>query len=86
MTVNNRIVSVGMFEHVRAPNFLAFFNVVRDCLAKDSIALLHTIGRIAPPNVTNPLIAKYIFPGGYAPSLSEDTEVVHNARPLQCQT
>ena len=67
----DRIVSVGMFEHVGAPNFGTFFNVVRDRLAKDGVALIHTIGRTAPPNATNPWIARYIFPGGYVPSLSE---------------
>ena len=67
----DRIVSVGMFEHVGAPNFGTFFNVVRDRLADDGVALIHTIGRTAPPCATNPWIAKYIFPGGYVPSLSE---------------
>ncbi|MCU0904133.1 MAG: cyclopropane-fatty-acyl-phospholipid synthase family protein [Tabrizicola sp.] len=67
----DRIVSVGMFEHVGAPNFGTFFGVVRDCLTDDGVALIHTIGRTAPPNATNPWIAKYIFPGGYVPSLSE---------------
>ncbi len=67
----DRVVSVGMFEHVGAPNFGTFFNVVRDRLADDGVALIHTIGRTAPPNATNPWIAKYIFPGGYVPSLSE---------------
>lgn len=67
----DRIVSVGMFEHVGAPNFGTFFNGVRDRLAEDGVALIHTIGRMAPPTATNPWIAKYIFPGGYVPSLSE---------------
>jgi cyclopropane-fatty-acyl-phospholipid synthase len=67
----DRIVSVGMFEHVGAPNFETFFNVVRDRLTEDGVALIHTIGRTAPPNATNPWIARYIFPGGYVPSLSE---------------
>ncbi len=67
----DRIVSVGMFEHVGAPNFGTYFNVVRDRLAEDGVALIHTIGRTAPPAATNPWISKYIFPGGYVPSLSE---------------
>ena len=65
----DRIVSVGMFEHVGAPNFRTFFNVVRDRLTEDGVALLHAIGRTAPPNATNPWIAKYIFPGGYGECL-----------------
>jgi cyclopropane-fatty-acyl-phospholipid synthase len=67
----DRIVSVGMFEHVGAPYFDTFFAAVRDHLAPDGVALIHTIGRTAPPGATNPWIAKYIFPGGYVPSLSE---------------
>ncbi len=74
----DRIVSVGMFEHVGAPNFGTFFNVVRDRLTEDGVALIHTIGRTAPPNATNPWIAKYIFPGGYVPSLSEVAEAIQN--------
>ena len=74
----DRIVSVGMFEHVGAPNFRAFFNVLHDRLTEDGVALLHTIGRTAPPTSTNPWIAKYIFPGGYVPSLSEVAEAIQN--------
>lgn len=75
----DRIVSVGMFEHVGAPNFGTFFDVVRDRLATDGVALIHTIGRTAPPNATNPWIARYIFPGGYIPALSEMAEAIQNA-------
>lgn len=75
----DRIVSVGMFEHVGAPNFATFFNVVRECLTEDGVALIHTIGRTAPPHATNPWIAKYIFPGGYVPSISEVAEAIQNA-------
>jgi len=75
----DRIVSVGMFEHVGAPNFATFFNVLRDRLAEDGVALIHTIGRTAPPSATNPWIARYIFPGGYVPSLSEVAEAVQDA-------
>ena len=75
----DRIVSVGMFEHVGAPNFVTFFNIVRDRLAADGVALIHTIGRTAPPDATDPWIAKYIFPGGYVPSLSEMAEAIQDA-------
>lgn len=75
----DRVVSVGMFEHVGAPNFGTFFNVVRDRLVEDGVALIHTIGRTAPPNATNPWIARYIFPGGYVPSLSEVAEAIQDA-------
>ena len=67
----DRIVSVGMFEHVGLPQYPAFFNKARDLLAADGVMLLHTIGRLDGPGSTNPWIAKYIFPGGYAPALSE---------------
>ena len=67
----DRIVSVGMFEHVGVPHYQEFFATLRDRLADDGIALLHTIGRADGPAATNPWIAKYIFPGGYSPALSE---------------
>jgi len=67
----DRIVSVGMFEHVGAPHFQEFFDNVSRLLADDGVMLLHTIGRRDGPSVTNPFINKYIFPGGYSPSLSE---------------
>jgi cyclopropane-fatty-acyl-phospholipid synthase len=67
----DRIVSVGMFEHVGVPNYRTFFGKVRDLLTDDGIALIHTIGRTDPPSHTNPFIAKYIFPGGYIPAVSE---------------
>lgn len=72
----DRIVSVGMFEHVGAPNFKTFFRVVRDRLVEDGVALIHTIGRTGAPNATNPWLAKYIFPGGYIPSLSEVAKAI----------
>ncbi|HYW76681.1 MAG TPA: cyclopropane-fatty-acyl-phospholipid synthase family protein [Gammaproteobacteria bacterium] len=65
------VVSVGMFEHVGRPQYQVFFNKVFDLLKDDGRALVHTIGRTAPPTVTNPWIHKYIFPGGYIPALSE---------------
>ncbi|HTW70514.1 MAG TPA: cyclopropane-fatty-acyl-phospholipid synthase family protein, partial [Acetobacteraceae bacterium] len=67
----DRIVSVGMFEHVGVGYYPAFFDTVSRCLNPDGVALLHAIGRSDPPGATNPWIAKYIFPGGYCPALSE---------------
>jgi cyclopropane-fatty-acyl-phospholipid synthase len=67
----DRIVSVGMFEHVGAPHFRAYFRKVRDLLADDGVALIHTIGRMGGPSYTDGFTAKYIFPGGYIPALSE---------------
>lgn len=67
----DRIVSVGMFEHVGAPNYPEFFRVLKRSLKPDGVALLHSIGRFDGPSATNPWIAKYIFPGGYSPALSE---------------
>jgi cyclopropane-fatty-acyl-phospholipid synthase len=67
----DRIVSVGMFEHVGLNHYDAFFAALRDRLADDGVALLHSIGRLDGPGFTNPFIAKYIFPGGYFPALSE---------------
>lgn len=67
----DRIVSIGMFEHVGAPHFREYFRHVHDRLTDDGVALIHTIGRAYPPGHTSPWIQKYIFPGGYCPSLSE---------------
>ncbi|WP_299646007.1 cyclopropane-fatty-acyl-phospholipid synthase family protein [uncultured Jannaschia sp.] len=67
----DRIVSVGMLEHVGAPQYPTYFSRVADLLAPDGVALIHTIGRCAPPTTTSGWLAKYIFPGGYTPSLSE---------------
>jgi cyclopropane-fatty-acyl-phospholipid synthase len=67
----DRIVSVGMFEHVGVVHYRSFFEVVKRCLAADGVALLHTIGRSDGPASTNPWLGKYIFPGGYSPALSE---------------
>ena len=67
----DRIVSVGMFEHVGISYYPVFFETVRDLLAEDGVALIHTIGRSDGAGATNPWIAKYIFPGGYTPALSE---------------
>src|ERR1019366_481190 len=67
----DRIVSVGMFEHVGVNHYDAFFRKSAQLLADDGVMVLHSIGRSEGPNVTSPWIAKYIFPGGYIPSLSE---------------
>ena len=67
----DRIVSVGMFEHVGVNHYPAFFQRMRSLLAPDGVALLHAIGRSDGPGYTNPWIARYIFPGGYTPALSE---------------
>lgn len=67
----DRIVSVGMFEHVGAPHYREYFSHINRLLKDDGVALLHTIGRSQPPGVTNPWITKYIFPGGYIPAMSE---------------
>jgi cyclopropane-fatty-acyl-phospholipid synthase len=67
----DRIVSVGMFEHVGTAHYHEFFTKVRDLLTDDGVMLLHAIGRVGPPGGTNPWLRKYIFPGGYTPALSE---------------
>jgi len=67
----DRIVSVGMFEHVGVNHYRAFFEKVSDLLADDGVALIHSIGRSDGPGFTNPFISRYIFPGGYFPALSE---------------
>jgi cyclopropane-fatty-acyl-phospholipid synthase len=67
----DRIVSVGMFEHVGVNHYDTFFRKSAQLLADDGVMVLHSIGRSEGPNITNPWIAKYIFPGGYIPSLSE---------------
>ena len=67
----DRIVSVGMFEHVGVVQFDTFFKVVKRSLASDGVALIHAIGRFSPPDATSAWVTKYIFPGGYCPALSE---------------
>lgn len=67
----DRIVSVGMFEHVGPAHYKAFFRKCRELLADDGVMLLHTIGRMGGPGVTDAFTVKYIFPGGYNPALSE---------------
>jgi cyclopropane-fatty-acyl-phospholipid synthase len=67
----DRIVSVGMFEHVGRPQFDTFFKASKSLLSPDGIMLLHTIGRMGSPGSTDAFTRKYIFPGGYIPALSE---------------
>jgi cyclopropane-fatty-acyl-phospholipid synthase len=67
----DRIVSVGMFEHVGINHYETFFRKSAQLLSPDGVMVLHSIGRSEGPNATSPWIAKYIFPGGYIPSLSE---------------
>jgi cyclopropane-fatty-acyl-phospholipid synthase len=75
----DRIVSVGMFEHVGVGHYDSFFRKCAEILADDGVMLLHSIGRSEGPNVTNPWIAKYIFPGGYIPALSEVLPAIERA-------
>jgi cyclopropane-fatty-acyl-phospholipid synthase len=67
----DRIVSVGMFEHVGPPHYRTFFKQCCERLTPDGVMLLHTIGRADGPGATDPWLAKYIFPGGYVPALSQ---------------
>ncbi|MGR3540769.1 MAG: class I SAM-dependent methyltransferase [Hasllibacter sp.] len=76
----DRIVSVGMFEHVGVPNYRAYFDAVARLLTPDGVALIHTIGRTGPPGITSPFIEKYVFPGGYVPALSEVAPAFERAR------
>lgn len=95
----DRVVSVGMMEHVGVIHYNTFFRVVRDCLTADGVALIHYIGRTDGPGTSGPWLQKYIFPGGYVPALSEVTPAIersglmvtdletlrlHYARTIQC--
>ncbi len=75
----DRIVSVGMFEHVGQPHYDEFFRRVAELLKDDGVALLHTIGNIGEPVPTNAWVVKNIFPGGYIPSLSEIVPAIERA-------
>lgn len=72
----DRIVSVGMFEHVGKKNYEEFFSKLRDLMREDGICLLHTIARFNEPGPINPFIRKYIFPGADLPTLSEMLPVI----------
>ncbi|MEA3052007.1 MAG: cyclopropane-fatty-acyl-phospholipid synthase [Sphingomonadales bacterium] len=67
----DRIVSVGMFEHVGPPHYRAFLARCRELMSEDGLMLLHTVGRADGPGPTDKWLAKYIFPGGYVPALSQ---------------
>ena len=75
----DKIVSVGMFEHVGIGHFKEYFDHVKRLLKPDGRFVLHSIGRSGEPGATNPWIAKYIFPGGYIPSLSEVIPVIEKS-------
>jgi len=75
----DRIVSVGMFEHVGRKFYKKFFKKVEKLLNEDGVSLIHTIGSVNPPGDPHPWITKYIFPGGYTPSLSEITTPIEKA-------
>jgi cyclopropane-fatty-acyl-phospholipid synthase len=80
----DRIVSVGMFEHVGRPNYQAYFDQVARLLTDDGVALIHSIGRADGPDTPQPWVAKYIFPGGYIPALSEVLPCVERAGLIVC--
>merc|ERR1712159_86771 len=75
----DRIVSVGMFEHVGRKFYKTFFKQVHNLLNDNGLALIHTIGSINEPRDPHPWITKYIFPGGYTPSMSEVTGPIENS-------
>ena len=75
----DRIVSVGMFEHVGRAHYEEYFQMIAARLAEDGVALLHTIGRADGPGATSPWIDRYIFPGGYSPALSEILPAIERA-------
>ncbi len=75
----DRIISVGMFEHVGVPNYQEYFDTVTRLLDDDGVAVIHAIGRKSPPNRTQPWVRKYIFPGGYIPALSEVLPAIERA-------
>jgi len=80
----DRIVSVGMFEHVGVDFYDTFFKRCAELLTDDGVMLLHSIGRSDGPDVTSPWIAKYIFPGGYIPALSEVMPAIERSGLLVC--
>lgn len=80
----DRIVSVGMFEHVGVDFYETYFRRCAELLTDDGVMMLHSIGRSEGPDVTNPWITKYIFPGGYVPALSEVMPAIERAGLLVC--
>ena len=75
----DRIVSVGMFEHVGLPHYQQYFDTVERLLKPDGVALIHSIARADGPGATDPWTVKYIFPGGYAPALSQIVPAIERA-------
>jgi cyclopropane-fatty-acyl-phospholipid synthase len=75
----DRIVSVGMFEHVGRKFYKKFFKQIEKLLNDEGVSLIHTIGSVNPPRDPHPWVTKYIFPGGYTPSLSEVTTPIEKA-------
>src|SRR4029078_916560 len=80
----DRIVSVGMFEHVGVGFYETYFKRCAELLSDDGVMVLHSIGRSTGPNVTSPCITKYIFPGGYMPAVSEVIPAIERAGLLVC--
>jgi cyclopropane-fatty-acyl-phospholipid synthase len=80
----DRIVSVGMFEHVGVDHYDTYFRRCAELLTDDGLMVLHSIGRSTGPDATSPWIAKYIFPGGYIPALSEIFPAIERAGLLVC--
>jgi len=76
----DRIVSVGMFEHVGTPQYETFFRACANLMTEEGVALIHTIGRMGSPSYTDAFTDKYIFPGGYIPALSETVEASEKVR------
>ncbi len=76
----DRVVSVGMFEHVGVSHYLEYFSKIHDLMTEDGIALVHSIGRKGGPGTTGAWIRKYIFPGGYSPALSETFAEIEKAK------
>lgn len=76
----DRIVSMGMFEHVGPKQYDEFFSKVSSLLKENGLAVLHSIGRSTGPNMPNPWLDKYIFPGGYCPALSETMEAIEDSK------
>jgi cyclopropane-fatty-acyl-phospholipid synthase len=72
----DRIVSVGMFEHVGVQHYGEFFSKINELMDDDGLTLIHSIGHMSPPGTASPWLRKYIFPGAYSPALSEVFEVV----------
>ena len=82
----DRIVSVGMFEHVGRPQFETFFKACANLLEDDGVMLIHTIGRMGSPGTTDAFTRKYVFPGGYIPALSETVAASEKFRLIASDT